>query len=160
MDYAGFWERFVAWLIDALVLSVFCSAIVPVISFGFLLPWYWWVNSFSNEPDVVPIWFIGTGAFLWIVIWGAYFVAFWIRRGATPGKMALSLKVVTSTGSPLNAEKALIRYLGYLVCGVFIMVPFLWVALDARKQGIQDKFAGTYVIKSPRKQDDEKQGEP
>lgn len=144
---AGFWARLVAYGIDGLILSFVTSAVVPVISFGFLLPFYWWADSFSNEPDVVPFWFIGTGALLWLLIWGGYFVAFWVWRGQTPGKMAMRIKVVQIDGSAITVEKALLRYLGYVVCGTFALIPFLWVAFDSRKQGIQDKFAGTCAVK-------------
>ncbi|MBM3131877.1 MAG: RDD family protein [Chloroflexi bacterium] len=146
-ERAGFWERAVAYLIDGLILSFVTSAIVPVISFGFLLPFYWWADSFSNEPDIVPFWFIGTGVLLWILIWGAYFVGFWVRRGQTPGKMAMRISVIQTNGSAITVEKALLRYLGYIVCGAFVLIPFLWVVFDPRKQGIHDKFAGTCVVK-------------
>lgn len=146
---AGFWVRFVACLIDGLLLAFITSAVVPVISFGFLLPFYWWADSFSNEPDAVPFWFIGSGVLLWILIWGAYFVTFWVRSGQTPGKMAMRIKVVSQGDGPPTVERALLRYLGYLVCAVLIGIPFLWIAMDPHKQGIPDKFAGTRVIRSP-----------
>jgi len=150
-EYAGFWPRLAAWIIDGLIVSVVCAALIPVISFGLLLPWYWWVNSFSNEPDVVPFWFIGTGVLLWILAWGAYCVAFWVRRGQTPGKMAMGIKVITAEGSGLTAETALLRYLGYLVCVVLLSIPFLEIIFAADKRAIPDKFARTVVIQLPRK---------
>ncbi len=148
-EAAGFWVRAVAYLIDALLLAFISSAIVPVISFGFLLPFYWWADSFSNEPDVVPFWFIGTGILLWILIWGTYFVAFWVRRGQTPGKMAMRIKIIPEGGTSIPVEKALLRYLGYLICMIFVLIPFLWTAVGPDKRGIPDKFAGTRVIRVP-----------
>lgn len=144
---AGFWVRLVAYLIDALLLAFITAAVVPVISFGFLLPFYWWADSFSSEPDVVPFWFIGTGILLWILIWGTYFVAFWVRSGQTPGKMAMRIKVTLQNNAPVTVERALLRYLGYLICAVFALIPFLWIAMDPKKRGIPDRFAGTHVIR-------------
>ncbi|MDY6911063.1 MAG: RDD family protein [Chloroflexota bacterium] len=149
-EYAGFWIRFVAYLIDGLILSIVQASFVPLISFGFIQPWFWWVNSFSNQPDVIGFWFIGTAGLFLILIPGAYFVAFWTRKGQTPGKMAMGIKVLSADGSRVTVEKALLRYLGYLVCTILWLIPFLWVALDSRKQGIQDKFAATCVMKVPR----------
>lgn len=148
-EVAGFWVRLVAYLIDGLLLAFITAAVVPVISFGFLLPFYWWADSFSNEPDVVPFWFIGTGVLLWILIWGTYFVAFWVRCGQTPGKMAMRIKVTGQDNAPVTVERALLRYLGYLICAVFIGIPFLWIALNPDRHGIPDKFAGTHVIRIP-----------
>ena len=151
MKYAGFWVRFVAWLIDALIVAILQSSLAPLIAFGFIQPWYWWVNSFSNEPDVLGLWFVGTGGLLLILIAGAYFVAFWVWRGQTPGKMAMGIRVVSAEGLTFTTEKALLRYLGYVVCCVLWLIPFLWVTIDSRRQGIPDKFARTYVVELPRK---------
>ncbi len=150
MKIASFWSRFAAWLIDALIVSILQSAIAPVVAFGLIQPWYWWVNSFSAEPDVVGLWFVGTGALLLILITGAYFVGFWVWKGQTPGKMAMGIKVVTTEGSNISAEKALLRFLGYFICHILGFIPHLWIAVDSHKQGIHDKFANTYVIQLPR----------
>lgn len=150
-DYASFWARFAAFLIDSLIVAVLQSAFAPLIAFGFIQPWFWWTNSFSNEPDVLGLWFLGTGGLLLIVIAGAYFVAFWTRRGQTPGKMAMGIKIVTGDGSEPTVEQSLLRYLGYIVCCVLWYIPFLWALIDSRNQGIQDKFGGTIVVKVPRK---------
>jgi len=150
MKYAGFWPRFIAWVIDVLIVSVVQSGIAPVVAFGLIQPWYWWVNSFSAEPDVVGFWFLGTGIFLLILIAGTYFIGFWVWRGQTLGKMAVGIKVVSIDGSHISAERAILRFLGYFVCHVLGFVPHLWIAFDSHKQGIPDKFAQTYVIQLPR----------
>lgn len=150
MNYAGFWPRFIAWLIDVLIVSIIQSGIAPVVAFGLIQPWYWWVNSFSAEPDVVGFWFVGTGVCLLILIAGTYFIGFWVWRGQTLGKMAMGIKVVAIDGSPITAERAILRFLGYFICHVLGFIPHLWIAVDSHKQGIPDKFAGTYVIELPR----------
>ena len=149
-EYAGFWPRFVAFLIDALIVSIIQSALVPVISFGFVQPWFWWTNSFSNDPDMLALWFLGTGGVLLIIIAGAYFVGFWVWKGQSPGKMAMKIELVSVDSPVITAEKALLRYLVYIVCNILLLIPYFWVAIDTRKQGIHDKFADTYVIKSHR----------
>ena len=148
-EYASFWARSVGWLIDALIVAIIQSAFAPVISFGFIQPWYWWTNQFSNEPDVLALWFLGTGVLLLILIAGAYFIGFWVWRGQTPGKMAMGIKVVSDDGSRVSAEQALLRFLGYIVCSILLFVPYLCVAFNPQKQGLQDKFAKTYVVTHP-----------
>lgn len=147
---AGFWPRFVAFLIDCLIVAIVQSSIAPLVAFGFIQPWFWWANSFSNEPEALALWFVGTAALLLILIAGAYFVGFWVWRGQTPGKMAMGLRVARTDGSRVTAEQALLRYLGYIVSAAFGLVPFLWVAIDAHGRGIPDRFAGTLVVKLER----------
>ena len=75
-------------------------------------------------------------------------VAFWVMRQATPGKMAISARVVDAeTGKALSTGQAIGRYLGYFVAMLPLFVGIIWVAFDARKQGWHDKLAGTVVIR-------------
>lgn len=149
---AGFWARFAAFVIDSLIVAVIQSSVAPLVAFGFIQPWFWWANSFSNEPDVIAFWFVGTAGLLFILIAGAYFVAFWTWRGQTPGMMAMGIRVARTDGTGATGEQALLRYLGYMVSCVLVLLPFLWIPIDNRKQGIHDKFAGTQVLKVPRNQ--------
>ena len=50
--------------------------------------------------------------------------------------------------------------LGYVICGATLFLLFLWVAFDARKQGVHDKMAGTYVIVIPKKKGRVPQAQP
>ena len=75
-------------------------------------------------------------------------VLFWVYRQATPGKMAVSARVVdAATGGPPGVGQSIVRYLGYFVSTLPLMLGYLWVAIDSRKQGWHDKMAGTVVIK-------------
>lgn len=96
----------------------------------------------------------GTG-FLLLVLFVAqwvYFAAWEAWRGATPGKMALGLRVVTTTGRPITAWAAILRNLlraadvlpiGYVV-GVASMTA------TERFQRLGDLVAGTMVVANPR----------
>jgi uncharacterized RDD family membrane protein YckC len=128
--YVGFWVRVAASLIDT-VLVLF--VIVPIMVF-----------LFGNG------WAYAEGAAAVIINWvlpGAAFVAFWIARGATPGKMAFSAVVVdASTHETPGFWQALTRYVGYFVSTTPLFIGLVWVAFDARKQGWHDKMARTVVI--------------
>ena len=71
----------------------------------------------------------------------------WHRYGATPGKIALSARIVDarSGGKPSLARLAL-RYLAYLASALPFFLGFAWIAIDRRKQALHDKIAGTRVI--------------
>ncbi|MFC2050827.1 RDD family protein [Chloroflexota bacterium] len=128
LEYAGFWIRLGAGVIDLLTLG---SAIV-VIAYFFHAPVIW-----------VP-----SG----LVISLAYWLGFWVWRGQTPGKMALAIKVIRTDSSPVKWQCALCRFFGYIVSVITVFIGFVWIAFDSRKQGMHDKIADTYVVKLPVRQ--------
>ena len=84
------------------------------------------------------------------ISWGGaniiYFIGMWTWRGQTLGQMVVNAKVVRTDGKPVDLRVAVIRYLGYLICGLTLGLGFLFIAVDRRKQGLHDKLAETYVI--------------
>lgn len=79
----------------------------------------------------------------------AFILGFWFYKSATPGKMLLSMQIVDATTfeKPTRGQFVL-RLLGYGVSFAGLLLGFLWIAADKRKQGWHDKIAGTVVIKS------------
>ncbi|MCX7779891.1 MAG: RDD family protein [Negativicutes bacterium] len=89
----------------------------------------------------------GSSAFLWWGIGFAYYVLFEGTTGATPGKMALGLKVIKATGAACNMRCAIIR----TVCRIidhFFLIGAIVILFTKLKQRIGDKAAGTIVVKS------------
>jgi uncharacterized RDD family membrane protein YckC len=136
VEYAGFWIRVGAALIDTLLIL---AVIVPL-----LAAIYGW--GYFGAPHLIA----GPADFL--ISWVAppvAIIAFWLYRQATPGKMVLSLRVVDAkTGNTLSVLQSIGRYLGYYVSMIPLFIGLIWVAFDSRKQGWHDKLAGTVVIRS------------
>jgi uncharacterized RDD family membrane protein YckC len=83
-----------------------------------------------------------------LVIGVAYSYYFWTTSGQTPGKMAMSLKVVSAeTGALLEPSAALLRYVGYIVSSIPLGLGYLWVLWDPKHDAWHDKIAKTKVIK-------------
>ena len=160
LEYAGFWIRLGAGIVDFLTLYVL---------YGIILGLIIWVSACalsaagqgsvagaaSSVGDDASIYRLITLPIVWVVAWLikiAYFAGFWVWRGQTPGKMAMGIKVIRTDSSPLTLQYALLRYLGYIVSAIILFVGFIWIALDSRKQGIHDKIADTYVVKLPVRQ--------
>ena len=81
------------------------------------------------------------------LIVGGIIVAFWRYCGATPGKLAVGIKVVDAeTGNAPSTGRLVVRLLCYLLSALPLYLGFFWVAVDRRKQGWHDKIAGTVVI--------------
>jgi uncharacterized RDD family membrane protein YckC len=135
LEYGGFWIRVGAALIDSLLIAMI---ILPILSavYG---PSYWGSEAMVKGPiDFLLTWVAPAVAT----------VLFWMYRQATPGKMALGLRVVdATTGRPASTRQLVGRYLGYYVSMIPLMLGLLWVAFDPRKQGWHDKLAHTVVVR-------------
>jgi uncharacterized RDD family membrane protein YckC len=119
-DYAGFWQRAAALLVDALLAVIVAAPVIVLTKKLFVLP-------------AVAVAVIG----------------FWRYCGATPGKLALGMKIVdAATGQPPTLGRLALRFLGYFVSAFPLYLGFLWAAVDRRKQGWHDKIARTIVVNS------------
>jgi uncharacterized RDD family membrane protein YckC len=121
--YAGFWIRFVAYLIDGLIIvALTVLLIITIIGILFLIP-----------------------------LWVAYMPYMWWKRGATFGQKALGLRVVRAIdGGPIDGQTAFVRGLVMLAENSFSpigTIGFIWAAFDSRKQAWHDLAAGTVVIR-------------
>lgn len=134
MRYAGFWIRFLAYLIDSIILGV-----IGRILFGTQVTQYGtgengvsFSVNYSGWRTLIPL---------------AYVLVFWILCSATPGKMVCKLKIVEENGQKLSWQKALLRLVGYMVSAIGLLLGFVWIGFDKKKQGWHDKIAHTYVVK-------------
>jgi uncharacterized RDD family membrane protein YckC len=135
LEYAGFWVRVWASLIDTVLVCAFIFPLLTVI-YGRA---YWDSSKLIQGPiDFLLSWVAPAVAV----------VLFWIARQATPGKMAIAARVVDAKtgGKPTNGQ-LIVRYLGYYVSAIPLFLGLLWVAFDPRKQGWHDKLAGTVVVR-------------
>ena len=137
-EYAGFWIRVGATLIDTALLMLIT---VPLLTYT-----YGWNSFFDSARGLVA----GVADFLISYIVPAVaLVVFWMFRQATPGKMIVSAKIVDAkTGGPLTMAQSIGRYLGYFVSTIPFGLGLIWVAFDPKKQGWHDKLAGTAVIRT------------
>jgi uncharacterized RDD family membrane protein YckC len=132
--YVGFWNRVFASIIDSLILVVFIGVIaVAVYGTQYL--------RLSSDGKTVMF-----DLLVQVLLPALLVIVFWRYRGATPGKMLISAKIVDAEtlGTP-STGKLIGRYFAYIVSCIF-MLGFIWVAFDKRKQGWHDKLAGTVVI--------------
>jgi uncharacterized RDD family membrane protein YckC len=131
VEYVGFWRRLAATAID-LFLLLFVAVPLTV----------WYVGDGWTRTQ-------GIAAF--VVNWIApalLVLAFWYFRGATPGKMAISAQIVDArTLSAPRLPQLIGRIAGYSVSFFPLLLGFLWIARDPRKQGWHDKMANTVVIR-------------
>jgi uncharacterized RDD family membrane protein YckC len=135
-EYAGFWIRVGAALIDSLLILAVTAPFLVMI-YG---PEYYT----DSDEIIAGIWDV-------LISWvfpAVVVLVFWKVRQATPGKMAIKAVIVDAkTGRAPTTGQLIGRYLAYFVAMLPLMLGILWVAWDPRKQGWHDKLAGTVVVK-------------
>lgn len=142
LEYVGFWPRAAAALIDLLLQAAIAA------------PFTWALYGTYTAPGSAGFSFQSRGdLFFNVVLPAIAILAFWIYKGATPGKMVVSARIVdASTGGPLGKGQAVLRYFAYFISLLPLGLGYFWVAFDRRKQGWHDKIAGTVVVRPARKE--------
>jgi uncharacterized RDD family membrane protein YckC len=132
--YVGFWNRAAASLIDSVLLLI---VVIPV------------QQALTGAALGVP----GDGptgfwdVLVSYVLPAAAVLVFWKYRSATPGKMFMSAEIVdAATGGKPRNRQLVLRYVGYYLSTLPLLLGLVWVAFDPRKQGWHDKLAGTVVV--------------
>ena len=137
---AGFWIRFVAYLIDSLILGAVQFGIG--LALGFVGSAMSGVDDEESLSMVIMTWLCG------MVIGITYAVFFTGYNGQTPGKMALRIQVVRTDGAPMTYGRAFLReVIGKFVSALILGIGYIMAGFDRNKQGLHDRIAGTYVIR-------------
>jgi len=76
-----------------------------------------------------------------------YEALFIAKMGATPGKMALSLKVVRGNGGPVDLGRAFGRYFAKILSGIILLIGYIMAGFDSQKRALHDMICDTRVIK-------------
>lgn len=130
MDYAGFWIRFAAKFLDGLIGTVV----------GFVLGF---VAALVVPGDAAEL----VSQLLGIAFGICYYVYFHGKFGATPGKMALRLKVVRSDGSDISFGTAIGRYFSEILSSLILLIGYIMAAFDEEKRALHDRICDTRVIR-------------
>lgn len=153
-NYAGFWIRFVAIIIDGIIISILRAFLVlpflAMIGISFATGF----ENFDpeNMEDLIPFLatVIAAGAALALlstiiwVLYGTFMEA--SKYQATVGKLAVGLIVTDLNGGKLDFSKALVRNLGKILSNFIFLIGYIMAAFTEKKQGLHDIIAGTLVV--------------
>ena len=152
-EYAGFWLRFVAYIIDGVILG-FLEFILVIPLLGLLGMNFALMESNNWEgvelelliPALISA---GSGIYLsaFLISWLYYALFEAGPRQGTIGKMALGIVVTDMEGNRLNFAKASLRYFGKIVSGAILMIGYIMAGLTQKKQALHDIIAKTLVIR-------------
>ncbi len=151
--YAGFWRRLVAWILDMVLVSIILSPI----KFIFMPAAY---NNYfnhvlqaiqSNEQipilpanDILIISLINTFSALFTY----FYFATWesSRHQATPGKIAIGIKVIDINGQRLSFWRASGRYAGKIISAMTLLIGYMMAGWTKQSQALHDKLNDCLVI--------------
>lgn len=137
--YGGFWRRYVAAVIDGIIVGVVTSPFG--MTFNQTVTNGTSTTSESSSNSIVPF-----------IISFAYIIFFLVKQnGQTIGKKIMGLRVVKEDGQPVDLATAVTRYFSYLLSAAVLCLGLISAAFNPKKQGWHDKIANTYVIKTDNK---------
>ncbi|CAN5828712.1 hypothetical protein BH11VER1_BH11VER1_04240 [soil metagenome] len=146
-NYAGFWIRFAAKLIDGLLLTVI-NSVLSFLLFGTLFvtmdP-----QKIQQDPEAMMAVMGAYFAFIAVaiglqVVYNAVMVWKW---GGTVGKLAVGIRVVREDGSPVTLGRAIGRAFADFLNGFACHLTYLMVAFDEpEKRALHDHICGTRVV--------------
>ncbi|MDW8798503.1 RDD family protein [Staphylococcus pseudoxylosus] len=136
--YAGFGIRFFAFIIDLLIIFGVESFILkPIYHFTNINSLKLLIDYFSVEHLLNALVF-----YLYFVLLTKYFKQ-------TLGKMICNVRVERIDRQRLTWQDVLFReWIGRIISGVFMNLPYLVVIFTNKHRGVHDYFADTVVIKN------------
>ncbi len=118
MVYAGFWKRYLAVLIDGIIL------LIPNLAFNYVVPY--------------------GGAFLFGFLYFPIFNSSPLQ--ATPGKAIMEIAVVDENGNTLTLKAAIYRHAATFLSAVFLCAGYFMSLFTAKRQTFHDMVAQSVVI--------------
>jgi len=146
VKYAGFWIRFLAYLIDGFILAIPIMIIQFVFLMGTTGITYGLGDSSAGAAAGLGLTLISSLASMLIYV--AYFALMESSKNqATLGKMALGLKVTDLEGNRLTLGRAVGRNLARYLSMFILYIGYFMIGFTEKKQGLHDMIAKTYVVK-------------
>lgn len=152
VQYAGWWARVGAWIIDGLIATVFLLPSIVVFitgpreinfrSDGFAGP------GLYEEPTAATIAIAGL---LYLVGFIAYLVFYcrMLGKGATVGRKVAGYRVLDErTMQPIGTGRAVGRYFAMILSGLPFYLGFLWPLWDAERRTFHDMIVKTRAVKT------------
>jgi uncharacterized RDD family membrane protein YckC len=145
MVYGGFWIRGAAKLIDYVIFWMVNAMFSTVLSAVAGLT----AAGGAAQPDINPIYIVMVVLTMLLQIGVPMFYTTYLvgKYGATLGKMACGLKIVTAEGERVSYLRAFARYFAEGISAMILMIGYIMAAFDEEKRTLHDRICSTRVIK-------------
>jgi uncharacterized RDD family membrane protein YckC len=155
VQYAGFWWRLLAYLIDNIIVSAVTTLLVLPLLFVLGISVFQaanFGNNFEPEPEMI---FSFVSIIMMIALmsklmeWLYFAIMESSRHQGTLGKLALGIKVTDTSGRRISFARATGRYFGKILSGLLMMIGYIMAGFTDKKQALHDMLADCLVIKLP-----------
>ena len=119
-NYASFWQRLLAGLIDGLIVGVIPGMIIR-----------------GSNGNILSF-LLGLGYSVWMLS----------TYSATVGMMVLKIKITKESGNKITYQDAVLRYFASILSGIALALGYLWMIWDPKKQTWHDHIAKTVVVRA------------
>jgi uncharacterized RDD family membrane protein YckC len=147
VQYAGFWKRFLAALIDGLI----AGAVQTVIQFILIGVGVISMSDLQAGPGteeyrhyLAVMWILGGLMFAVQILYFTIMES--SSKQATLGKMVLGIVVTDPDGKRVSFGRALGRNLGKIISSIILLIGYFMIAFTAKKQGLHDIMADCLVV--------------
>jgi uncharacterized RDD family membrane protein YckC len=149
--YGGFWRRFCAAFLDGIILGV-VNQILSVIVFTAFGRSYTPFGPRMQPGDTAQLGkFFLMMAILQTVAMAiglSYEILFVRKFDATPGKMAMGMKLLRADGSKLTVGRIVGRYFAKMLSGIILAIGYIMAGFDEEKRALHDRICDTRVVKT------------
>ncbi len=135
-NYAGFWIRLVAILIDGIITSII------TITLSFFLGF-----SLFEEPDTLSPDYIYSNLFSFVFSWLYYAGLESSQYQGTLGKQMMGIYVTNEHRERIGFLRASGRYFAKILSAMVLLIGFIMAGFTSKKQALHDILARTFVLK-------------
>jgi uncharacterized RDD family membrane protein YckC len=129
LNLAGIGSRFVALVIDGIILGVIGSILGLIVGGD--------PGEFDPAAQTINT-----------ILGAVYYIGLISQWGTTLGGRIMGIKVVDAGGQPLSVGAAAVRWVVSLASALVLLIGYLWAFWDGKKQTWHDKAAGSFVVKA------------
>lgn len=152
--FAGFWWRFLAYLIDGVLIWFFNWIVITPVMALFGLTAASAISS-GNMDETQAIGLLGAVFGAAMVLYLVLIVVTWLyfalmessKFQGTVGKIAIGIIVTDMEGNRISFARATGRYFGKILSSLIFMIGYIMAGFTEKKQALHDMLAGTLVWK-------------
>lgn len=134
-EYAGFWRRFAASVIDSILMTI----VTYIVYLIFIIPGA--LSGGTTGGDILIGWIMGV-----IVNWLYWAGMESSSKQATLGKMALDIVVTDYEGKRISFGRATGRQFARIISALILLIGYIMAGFTEKKQALHDMIAETFVV--------------
>ena len=147
VQYAGFWRRVGAFVIDWIIVGV-VQTVIQVILMGVGVIAMSDLESGAGTEEyqhyLAVMWILGGVMFVMQIVYFAVMES--SSKQGTLGKIVLGIVVTDTDGKRISLGRAVGRNLGKIISGIILLIGYFMIAFTAKKQGLHDIMANCLVV--------------